>query len=37
MKYRADISEVWTQAWPTIVAMLSYTLMQFIDRLMAVP
>ena len=31
---RADISEVWTQAWPTIVAMLSYTLMQFVDSLM---
>ncbi|MFM7259675.1 MAG: MATE family efflux transporter [bacterium] len=31
---RADISEVWAQAWPTIVAMLSYTLMQFIDSLM---
>lgn len=34
MNNRADISEVWTQAWPTIVAMLSYTLMQFIDSLM---
>ena len=31
---RADISEVWTQAWPTIVATLSYTLMQFVDSLM---
>ncbi len=31
---RADISEVWTQAWPTIVAMLSYTTMQFVDSLM---
>jgi MATE family multidrug resistance protein len=31
---RADIAEVWTQAWPTIVAMLSYTLMQFVDSLM---
>jgi MATE family multidrug resistance protein len=31
---RADIREVWTQAWPTVVAMLSYTLMQFVDSLM---
>ncbi len=31
---RADVAEVWTQAWPTIVAMLSYTLMQFVDSLM---
>ena len=31
---RADIREVWTQAWPTVITMLSYTLMQFIDSLM---
>ncbi len=31
---RSDISEVWTQAWPTIIAMLSYTAMQFVDSLM---
>ena len=31
---RADIREVWAQAWPTVVAMLSYTLMQFVDSLM---
>jgi len=31
---RDDIREVWTQAWPTVIAMLSYTLMQFIDSLM---
>jgi MATE family multidrug resistance protein len=30
----SDIREVWTQAWPTVVAMLSYTLMQFVDSLM---
>jgi len=31
---RTDIREVWAQAWPTVVAMLSYTAMQFIDSLM---
>ena len=31
---RADIREVWSQAWPTVIAMLSYTLMQFVDSLM---
>ncbi len=31
---RSDIREVWTQAWPTVVTMLSYTLMQFVDSLM---
>jgi len=31
---RADISEVWAQAWPTVITMLSYTLMQFVDSLM---
>jgi MATE family multidrug resistance protein len=31
---RADIREVWTQAWPTVITMLSYTLMQFVDSLM---
>jgi MATE family multidrug resistance protein len=29
-----DISEVWQQAWPTVIAMVSYTAMQFIDSLM---
>ena len=31
---RADIREVWAQAWPTVIAMLSYTSMQFVDSLM---
>lgn len=31
---RADIREVWSQAWPTVITMLSYTLMQFVDSLM---
>lgn len=31
---RSDISEVWAQAWPTVIAMLSYTAMQFVDSLM---
>ncbi len=31
---RADIREVWLQAWPTVIAMLSYTSMQFVDCLM---
>jgi MATE family multidrug resistance protein len=31
---RTDIREVWAQAWPTVVAMLSYTSMQFVDSLM---
>ena len=29
-----DIGEVWKQAWPTVIAMLSYTSMQFVDSLM---
>ena len=29
-----DIREVWAQAWPTVIAMLSYTAMQFVDSLM---
>lgn len=28
------IREVWTQAWPTVLTMTSYTVMQFIDSLM---
>lgn len=28
------VREVWTQAWPTVITMLSYTLMQFVDALM---
>ncbi len=31
---RSDIREVWTQAWPTVLAMVSYTFMQFVDSLM---
>jgi len=31
---RADIREVWSQAWLTVITMLSYTLMQFVDSLM---
>ncbi len=26
--------EVWSIAWPTVVAMTSYTVMQFVDKLM---
>ncbi len=29
-----DIREVWQQAWPTVLAMASYTCMQFVDSLM---
>lgn len=29
-----DIREVWQQAWPTVLAMASYTFMQFVDSLM---
>ena len=29
-----DVGEVWQQAWPTVIAMLSYTAMQFVDSLM---
>lgn len=28
------LREVWGQAWPTVLTMLSYTLMQFVDSLM---
>lgn len=31
---RRAVSEVWTQAWPTVVTMLSYTVMQFVDAAM---
>jgi MATE family multidrug resistance protein len=31
---RGAIAEVWTQAWPTVVTMTSYTVMQFVDSLM---
>ena len=31
---RGAIAEVWTQAWPTVVTMTSYTAMQFVDSLM---
>jgi len=28
------VREVWSQAWPTVITMLSYTLMQFVDAIM---
>lgn len=28
------VREVWVQAWPTVITMLSYTVMQFVDALM---
>ncbi|MFZ9915888.1 MAG: MATE family efflux transporter [Phycisphaerales bacterium] len=31
---RADIREVWSQAWPAAISMLSWAVMQFIDSLM---
>ncbi len=31
---RHPAREVWAQAWPTVITMLSYTLMQFVDSLM---
>ncbi|MFM7052102.1 MAG: MATE family efflux transporter [Planctomycetota bacterium] len=31
---RADIREVWSQAWPAAISMLSWALMQFVDSLM---
>jgi multidrug resistance protein, MATE family len=31
---RSALAEVWSIAWPTVLAMSSYTLMQFVDRLM---
>ena len=31
---RGGLHEVWTQAWPTVVTMTSYTVMQFVDSLM---
>ena len=31
---RHPAREVWSQAWPTVLTMLSYTLMQFVDSLM---
>jgi len=31
---RRPIVEVWTIAWPTVLTMTSYTVMQFVDRLM---
>ena len=32
--HRHPAREVWSQAWPTVLTMLSYTLMQFVDSLM---
>ncbi len=31
---RSPLSEVWSIAWPTVVTMTSYTVMQFVDKLM---
>ena len=31
---RSAVSEVWTLAWPTILTMVSFTVMQFVDKLM---
>ncbi|MCH2162110.1 MAG: MATE family efflux transporter [Phycisphaerales bacterium] len=31
---RHPIAEVWKQAWPTVLTMTSYTVMQFVDTLM---
>lgn len=31
---RAPLAEVWSIAWPTVLTMASYTLMQFVDALM---
>ena len=31
---RAAIAEVWAIAWPTVMTMTSYTIMQFVDKLM---
>jgi len=28
------VREVWAQAWPTVITMISYTLMQFVDAIM---
>ena len=30
----SDVREVWSLAWPTVVTMTSYTMMQFVDSLM---
>ena len=31
---RSPLREVWTIAWPTVITMTSYTVMQFSDKLM---
>ena len=31
---RSGIREVWSQAWPTVATMTSYTVMGFVDALM---
>ena len=31
---RSPLREVWSIAWPTVLAMTSYTLMQFVDKMM---
>ena len=31
---RHPLAEVWSLAWPTIITMVSYTVMQFVDKLM---
>jgi MATE family multidrug resistance protein len=30
----SPLAEVWAQAWPTVLTMTSYTVMQFVDKLM---
>ena len=34
MVERHPVREVWAQAWPSVLTMVSYTLMQFVDSLM---
>ena len=34
MVERHPIREVWAQAWPSVLTMVSYTMMQFVDSLM---
>lgn len=33
-RHRTPLGEVWAIAWPTVVTMMSYTVMQFVDALM---
>ena len=34
LPHRTDLREVWSQAWPAAISMLSYALMQFVDSIM---